>query len=150
VMIAYVALGGAAPQQPGGGPSPRTDPAAMPSQAATAPKVERGFKGLFTGREKQLEDWQQINEKGKTGHFVFEDGKIRSVGGMGLLWYTKRMYKDFILRVDWMPENRISNSGVFVRFPEPRGDPWNPVHEGHEIQIQDENDPMHRTGCIYD
>jgi hypothetical protein len=125
------------------------DVAAHPSQDEATPKVERGFKGLYTGKESELKNWQQINEKGRKGQFIYENGLLRTTGGMGLLWYTKEQYKNFILRADWKPDSKYSNSGVFVRFPEPRGDPWNPVNEGHEIQIEDAPDPLHRTGSVY-
>lgn len=117
---------------------------------AKAPRVERGFTPLFTGKASQLIHWQQINEKGHEGHFVFKDGTLMATGGMGLLWYTPRSYKDFILRADWKPSTAHANSGIFVRFPDPKGDPWNPVHQGHEIQIADDYDPVHRTGAVYD
>lgn len=105
-----------------------------------------GFTTIFDGSN--VGDWKQIGP----GHFVQEpDGSIHSVGGMGLLWYTKEQYGDFVLRVDWKVQERKANSGVFVRFPEPRDDPWNPVNEGHEIQICDPpENATHRTGAIYD
>jgi hypothetical protein len=42
---------------------------------------------------------------------------------MGLLWYAKKMYHNFILRVDWKLHHKADNSGVFVRFPYPDNDP---------------------------
>ena len=108
--------------------------------------MEEGFTVIFDGSN--MDGWQQIGP----GRFVPEsDGSIRSEGGMGLLWYTKRAYRDFVLRVEYRPEKPESNSGVFVRFPDPKGDPWNPVNQGHEIQICDPpKDPKHRTGAVYD
>ena len=29
------------------------------------------------------------------------DKLLQSEGGMGLLWYIKKKYKDFVLKVDW-------------------------------------------------
>ena len=52
---------------------------------------------------------------------------------MGLLWYTNRMYSDFILKIDWKVKRRSDNSGVFIRF----ADAWNAVKTGYEIQIDD-------------
>lgn len=104
------------------------------------------FETIFDGTD--LTGWVHIGP----GHFESEpDGSIRSVGGMGLLWYSARSYRDFVVQVEYKSEQAKSNSGVFVRFPEPREDPWNPVYEGHEIQICDTpTEPKHRTGAIYD
>lgn len=88
------------------------------------------------------------------GMFVLEDGMVVSRGGMGLLWYTKKKFRDFVLRVDWKTNTRQDNSGVFVRFDDPHDDPWIAVSTGYEIQIYDaepENgNAAHRTGAIYD
>lgn len=48
--------------------------------------------------------------------FVLEDRTIISKGGMGLLWYTKKKFRDFILRGEWKTSLREDYSGVFVRF----------------------------------
>jgi hypothetical protein len=88
------------------------------------------------------------------GMFVIEHNMITSNGGMGLLWYTKKKFLNFILRVDWKTTAWGDNSGVFVRFTEPDDDPWIAVNTGYEIQIYDEDPPdgnaTHRTGAIYD
>jgi hypothetical protein len=62
---------------------------------------------------------------------------------MGLFWYTRRMYRDFVLRVEWQERRRTDNSGVFIRFPDPGQDPWIAVRDGYEVQIYDEwDDPL--------
>src|SRR5689334_977639 len=68
------------------------------------------------------------------GTFVLRDKMIVSKGGMGLLWYTKKKFRDFTLRVDWKPSQREYNSGVFVRFADPDDDQWIAVNTGYEIQ----------------
>jgi hypothetical protein len=72
---------------------------------------------------------------------------------MGLLWYTKKKFLNFILKVDWKTSTRGDNSGVFVRFADPDDDPWIAVNTGYEIQIYDAEPPdgnaTHRTGAIY-
>jgi hypothetical protein len=52
------------------------------------------------------------------GRFVIVEYEksLRSEGGMGLLWYAKKKYKDFVLKVDWKVSCRNDNSGVFIRF----------------------------------
>lgn len=88
------------------------------------------------------------------GEFVLGHKMIISKGGMGLLWYTKKKYRNFILTVDWKISARGDNSGVFVRFADPDDDPWIAVNTGYEIQIYDsepqDGNATHRTGAIYD
>jgi len=97
--------------------------------------------------------------------------------GMGLLFYKSQPFEDFILRLDFLlphPRgNDNDNSGIFVRFrdprlPDPAPDPVDPagnaafvaVHTGFEIQIDEEargdkrfGEPdgsfFARTGAIY-
>jgi hypothetical protein len=86
--------------------------------------------------------------------FVLGHNMIISRGGMGLLWYTKKKFLNFILKVDWKTSTRADNSGVFVRFADPDDDPLIAVNTGYEIQIYDGDPPdgnaTHRTGATYD
>ena len=97
-----------------------------------------------------LDGWKMCGP----GMFVLEDRMIISWGGMGLLWYTKKKFLDFILRVDWKTNRREDNSGIFVRFADPDDHPSIAVNTGYEIQIYDaepqEGNATHRTGAIYD
>src|SRR5215204_4373240 len=83
------------------------------------------------------------------------DGKkaLLTQGGLGLLWYYKKKFKDFILTLEWKVSKRSDNSGVFVRFPNPFTDPNIAIKYGYEIQIDDigypDGKPIHRTGSIY-
>lgn len=86
---------------------------------------------------------------GPGGFVVEEDSSMLGYGGMGMLYYHKRPFRDFILEFDWKAATDSANSGVFVRFPEASDDPWDAVHGGYEIQIDDSRDPLHRTGSIY-
>jgi hypothetical protein len=78
---------------------------------------------------------------------------LQSEGGMGLLWYAKKMYGNFILKLDWKVHDKSDNSGIFVRFPYPDNDPIIAVNNGYEIQIDDlampDGNPIHLTGAIY-
>ncbi len=68
---------------------------------------------------------------------------------MGLLWYPVRTFADYSLKLDWMMPGD-DNGGVFIGFPDPLGDPWNPVNTGHEIQIDaSDADPTRTTGSVY-
>jgi glucose/arabinose dehydrogenase/regulation of enolase protein 1 (concanavalin A-like superfamily)/plastocyanin len=104
-----------------------------------------GYVSLFDGET--LDGWTHI---GPGGFEVDECGLLQPHGGMGLLWYDEQTFGDFALRVDFRVQDPFDNSGVFVRFPDPQGDPWNPVDEGYEIQIYEgTDDPLTRTGAIY-
>jgi hypothetical protein len=107
------------------------------------------FIYLFDGRS--IDGWSMAGP----GKFVLVeyDKSLQSEGGMGLLWYTKKEYKDFVLKLDWKVSRRNDNSGVFVRFSNPDNDPWIAVNTGYEIQIDDlampDDDPLRKTGAIY-
>ena len=70
------------------------------------------FTYLFDGQT--IDGWRMAGP----GKFVLVeyDKSLRSEGGMGLLWYTKKKYKDFVLKIDWKINRRNDNSGVFVMF----------------------------------
>jgi hypothetical protein len=103
---------------------------------------------LFDGAT--LNGWVQAG----AGSFVVDGGALRSQGGFGLLWFANAQFRDFELSVEWRLTQAGDNSGVFVRFPDPNGDPMNAVREGYEVQIDDlgapDGAPVHRTGAIYD
>jgi 3-keto-disaccharide hydrolase len=103
---------------------------------------------LFDGAT--LNDWTQAGP----GSFAVDNGMLRTQGGMGLLWYSATQFGDFELTLEWKVTKTADNSGVFVRFPDPRGDPFNAVAEGYEVQIDDEGAPdgaaIHKTGAIYE
>jgi Domain of Unknown Function (DUF1080) len=107
------------------------------------------FTYLFDGQS--TDGWRMAGP----GKFVLVgyDKSLRSEGGMGLLWYTKKKYKDFVLEVDWKVSRINDNSGVFVRFSNPDNDPLIAVNTGYEIQIDDmampDGNPLHKTGAIY-
>ena len=99
---------------------------------------------LFDGSS--LEGWRMAGP----GSFELVDGVLESRGGMGLLWYAVRAFRDFVLDVHWQVTRREDNSGVFVRFPDPGDDPLTAVHGGYEIQIHDTApEPIHQTGGVY-
>ena len=112
-------------------------------------KNNKIFVQLFDG--KTLDGWKMA---GKGNFIIIESEKaLLTHGGMGLLWYYKKKFKDFILTLEWKVSNRSDNSGVFVRFPNPSIDPNIAIEYGYEIQIDDigspDGKPIHRTGAIY-
>lgn len=107
--------------------------------------VSARFKPLFNGRD--LDGWQHVGP----GEFVVENGVLKTVGGMGLLWYTREKFRNVVLRVVYKApdDNGGGNSGVFIRIPEEPTEPWMPVNKGYEVQIDDSDDEWHRTGVLY-
>jgi len=146
----------------------------MPEPPLATPEAE--FVYLFDGSDAQFANWQMagggfFSRFGRT-MIAQQDGR-----GIGLLFYTPQTFEDFILRLDFLlPHPRGANndnSGVFVRFrdprlPDPAPNPVDPpnnaafvaVHTGFEIQIDEEargdrrfGEPdgsfFARTGAIY-
>lgn len=141
------------------------------TSAAAGSDVGRsaGYEAIFDGSAESLRDWSQA----PGGSFTLQpDGSIRSIGGLGMLWYTPREFGDFSLRLRFRDARTgagASNSGVFVRFPDirtpfgqrppgscgtfgaARTEPaWVAIFCGQEIQIYDGDtgDPQ-KTGSIY-
>lgn len=105
---------------------------------------ESGFTPLFDPA--QLKDWVQCGP----GSFEMKDGVATGVGGMGLWWYKARTYKNFVLRGEYLQESGgMSDSGVFVRFPDPGNNPIVAVQQGHEMEIGESGPVKNGTGSIY-
>ena len=85
------------------------------------------------------------------GYFELDakTGILKSQGGMGLLWYSVKKFKDFILELDFKCSQKDTNSGVFVRVPAvPTSDDY--IYHSFEIQIYDAGQGIHATGAAYD
>jgi choline dehydrogenase-like flavoprotein len=146
----------------------------MPEPPPATP--EPGFAHLFDGSDAQFANWQMAGG-GSFSRFGRTMIARQDNRGIGLLFYKPQRFEDFILRLDFLlphPRgNNNDNSGVFVRFrdprlPDPAPDPVDPannpafvaVHTGFEVQIDEEargdgrlNEPdgafFSRTGAIY-
>jgi len=107
--------------------------------------VQRDFIPLFS--QENLKQWRQCGP----GHFTVTNGVATGEGGMGLWWYAGRQFTNFVLRGEFLQEQPIADSGLFLRFPDPKNDPWNAVNQGHEMEIGDPEpkDATWRTGSIY-
>lgn len=112
-------------------------------------KHKTNFLNLFDGNS--LNGWKMAGK----GNFnvLHKENALQTVGGMGLLWYYKRKFKDFILELEWKASSKEDNSGIFIRFPNPGNDPYIAINNGYEIQIDDLPRPngklIHGTGAIY-
>lgn len=137
---------------------------AIITSRTTAPDL--AFKPLFTGSR---EGWQMAGG----GDFLTIFGSILEArpNGLGLLWYTREVFRNFLLKLDWLsfnpttsiPGSRADNSGVLIRFPalnaSDPGNDWKPASDkGYEIQIDDMGfnvdtgqnfSPLHQTGAVY-
>jgi len=131
------------------------------------PALESGFKWLFDGTQASLGKWQQAGP----GTFDYDPNEqvivARPGNEIGLLFHTAKAYSDFTLRLQFRLNSRDDNSGMFVRFRDPRKPPpaglndpriagnpaWLAVDTGFEVQIDEKAQPdgadMHRTGAIY-
>jgi glucose/arabinose dehydrogenase len=126
-----------------------------------------GYEPIFDGTSTR--GWTQA----PGGSFAIQpDGSLRSAGGLGMLWYAQQAYGDFSVTMrfrDIAPENTRANSGVFVRFPDPRtplaerppgscgtqgsartSQAWVAIFCGQEIQIYDgTTGETQKTGSVY-
>ncbi|MGD9344255.1 MAG: DUF1080 domain-containing protein [Candidatus Aminicenantes bacterium] len=85
------------------------------------------------------------------GYFVLDEktGVLKSQGGMGLLWYSRKKYSDFILELEFKCSQEDTNSGVFLRVPEvPTSDDY--IYHSFEVQVYDSGSGIHKTGAVYD
>lgn len=141
----------------------RTADAVIASQTI-AP--DPAFRSLFSGSRQR---WQMSGG----GDFLTIFGSILEAqpNGLGVLWYTREVFKNFVLKVDWLsfnpttstPGARADNSGVFLRIPalnasDPANDWKLASDKGYEIQIDDMGfnpdtgqnfSALHQTGAVY-
>ena len=98
---------------------------------------------IFDGTS--LDDWQHV---GDGDMVIIDGGLLKTVGGMGLLYYTPQKFENVQIKVVF---NNIkeSNAGVFIRIPEAPTEPWMPVNKGYEVQIDNREDDYHATGALY-
>jgi hypothetical protein len=128
-----------------------------------------GYISIYDGTAESFRGWEQA----PSGQFAIQpDGSLRPSGGLGMLWYAQQQYGNFSVKLqfkDIAPEGFRSNSGVFVRFPDPRtpldqrppgscgttgsartSQAWVAIYCGHEIQMYDgETGEPQKTGSIY-
>lgn len=117
--------------------------AMLPGNAApSSTGQDAPWKPLFNGRD--LDGWEHVGP----GNVMVENGMLKTQGGMGLLWYTREMLSNVVLRVVYRNPDGV-NSGVFIRIPEKPTEPWMPVNRGYEVQIDDRENEYHVTGVLY-
>jgi hypothetical protein len=131
--------------------------------APVAFQAEPGFDVLFNGFDTSL--WRMTtirNQPGRDnpGRMRVIDSTLETVAGndMGIFWCTTATPANFLLRLQWMRLSDDSNSGVYLRFPDPDSKGYNNTAFvadvfGFEVQIDEFGAPdgagIHRTGAIY-
>jgi hypothetical protein len=108
-----------------------TSPTAGPPPAAQAP-AEAGFTALFNGRD--LDGWI-----GAVDGYEIRDGAIVCKAGQGGTLYTRRTFRNFVVRLELrLPP--AGNNGLAIRYPG-SGDP---AYAGMtELQVLDDGDPKY-------
>jgi sugar phosphate isomerase/epimerase len=127
-----------------------------------APPIKEGLNYIkkityYEGYQELLGSWEGRYHKHGWNHYgpgYFEldpeTGVLTSSGGMGLMWYSVKMFDDFVLDVEYLCHAPNTNSGVFIRVPD---DLINNdyIYKSFEIQIDDRDEPSkHSTGAVYD
>ncbi len=134
----------------------REDEAANPS-----PSIRKGLD--YVKSITYYQDYEELLPKNRgaynthgwnhygPGYFTLngKTGELTGYGGMGLMWYSKKKYRDFILELDYKCDELSTNSGVFIRVPDMvSNDDY--IYKSFEIQIYDAGEGIHVTGAAYD
>lgn len=118
-------------------------PAAEPAPSAPIPEGEGEWRAIFNGKDK--EGWVMCGP----GELKLEDGDLVTYGGMGMLWYEREKFGDCEIRIVFRLTDAGDNAGAFIRIPERPLSPMQAVNQGYEVQIDNNDDEWHRTGCLY-
>jgi len=98
-----------------------------------SPAVEPGYTPLLD--REHTNGWKYVGD----GAMKVEDGVASTSANMkpesGLYWYQKRTFADFTLRLEFNVDTDTSNSGIYVRIPDPKGDYKVAGAKGYEIDI---------------
>jgi choline dehydrogenase-like flavoprotein/nitrite reductase/ring-hydroxylating ferredoxin subunit len=125
---------------------------------------EAGFQTLYNGNH--AADGWNIAPGGSQNFFdvasetypVLGAGVDNTMPALGVIWYTSKMFSNFILRLDWRAYDNQANSGVFLRMPQPAVLDAGFYDSSIEMQIDEhghDNDnavygsPLHKTGAVY-
>ncbi len=121
---------------------------------------------LLTAIQATAGEWQELVTKSEygdytkfgwnhagDGYFTIDraTGELTAHGGGGLLWYSKQMFGDFELELEFNCDSVNTNSGIFLRIPTLPAS-YDYIHHSFEVQIMDRSSRglLHATGAIYD
>jgi hypothetical protein len=128
---------------------------------------EQGFETLYSGNFKA--DGWEIVASDSQNFFDVQNQSIPVLGvgvgdksegeGLGVLWFTRKKFKNFILKLEWKAFDIEANSGIFLRMPEPQALNESFYDSTIEIQIDERGydfsnnvygSPLHKTGAVYE
>ncbi len=110
------------------------------------PLIAQEWRSLFSATS--MQGWEST----PSGRDVFrlEDGMLKSQpNAKGMLRYASEAFGDCTLKLVYRMSNSRGNAGVFVRIPRADATENQAIHEGIEVQIDDQNDEWHSTGVLY-
>ncbi|WP_114970232.1 family 16 glycoside hydrolase [Rhodoferax ferrireducens] len=127
---------------------------------------EAGFTSLYTGNF-AADGWQMVPGGGQNffdvadaDHPVLGVGVDNPVASLGVLRYSVKTFKDFILKLDWKAYDVAANSGIFLRMPTtPLVLDGGFYDSTIEVQIDEHGydagtnvygSPLHKTGAVYE
>lgn len=128
------------------------------------PGSEPGFQSLYGGNF-AADGWEIV--PGGSQNFFDVAGETYPILGagvdtrasaLGVLRYATKMFRDFILRLDWKAYDGEANSGIFLRMPQPAALDQGFYDSTIEIQIDEQGydhangvygSPLHKTGAVY-
>ncbi len=126
---------------------------------------EPGFETLYRGNFK-ADGWEVV-ASGSQNFFDVQNQNPAVLGAgvgnnnvaLGVLWFTRKKFKNFILKLDWKAFDVEANSGIFLRTPEPKALDDSFYNSSTEIQIDERaydfrnnvyGSPLHKTGAVYE
>jgi hypothetical protein len=126
---------------------------------------EQGFETLYRGNFKA--DGWEIVASGSQNFFDVQNQNSAVLGAgvgnknvaLGVLWFTRKKFQNFILKLDWKAFDIEANSGIFLRTPEPKALDDSFYNSSTEIQIDERGydfrnnvygSPLHKTGAVYE
>lgn len=116
----------------------------------TDAEKKEGWELLFDGKD--MSKWRNFKAKDINPKWIVENGTMTLTGKGGGDILTKKMYKNFDLKLDWKI-SEVGNSGIFI-FADETGKRI--YSHAPEIQIldnerhKDREKPNHRSGSLYD
>ena len=126
--------------------------------------TEAGYEVLYQGDLEQ-DGWKAVNSGSQhffdvtdQTHPVIGAGIDNSTPALGVLWYSRKSFRDFILKLDWRAFSQEANSGIFLRMPQPDGLDEAFYNSSIEVQIDEQGydpeqhihgSPLYKTGAVY-